>query len=534
MKKKLLAILTGAALLTSTISVPAFAATSKVTLLDISNKHRGDVVTITGTSSFSEVVVKIISPDGLVMYVDNLYVAGGQFSKSITLSETTQFGTYTVVVGQGTEVQSDLFTILEDNAGGGGGGSTGGGTTTTGTSIPGVINQGQTQAPVKADTKTDGNKVLATVSDADLAAALKDSSSAVAVVVSIPTTGTQQAQLTLSSAQLSSLSGANTATTFVASTGVSSVALPVSVLKKIPAGASINIVIGQAADSSATFTNQVAGATVLSTPVSFEVNVVTGTESAPIDLAGQDFVKRSFLINGNVDTATAGVLFIENGSVRSVPATFTKNADGTITVTVNRPGFSTYAVASRPVSFSDIGTSYAQDRIQSLASKFLLYGTSTNTFSPEQNVTRAEFAAMLVRALGLQPSNSAPFSDVAATDWFAQDVASVYEAGLVNGVGNGQFDPNADISRQDLTVMLSNAIKMLNIPKKQGSEHVEYVDASGFASYAKDSIATVTESGLMTGEAVNGTYSFHPTDSTTREAAATVLFFLLQNAKLIN
>lgn len=547
MKKKLLALLTGAALLTGTVSIPAYAATSKVSLVDITNKTRGGVVTVAGTSTFNEVVVKVIAPNNTVLYIDNLIVTNGKFSKSFTLPTDAVAGTYTVVVGQKEEVTTDVFTVKDDSNNGGGnngggnngggnngGGNNGGGNHGHGSSIPGVINHGQTQAPVKPDTKTDGNTVKATVADADLAAAVKDASAPVAVVISVPTSSTQQAQVNLTSAQLNSLNGANAATTIVASNETSSVALPVSVLKQVPAGASLNIVIGNAADASATFSNQVAGAKVLGTPVSFEVNVVTGTESAPIDLASQDFVKRSFLIDGSIDTTVAGVLFIENGVVRSVPATFTKNADGTITVTVNRPGFSTYAVASRNVSFSDISTSYAKDRIQSLANKFLVHGTSATTFSPEKNVTRAEFAAMLVRALGLQPSKETPFLDVTADDWFAQDVAAVYAAGLVNGVGNGQFDPNAEISRQDLTVMLSNALKLLNVPTKQAPEHVAYADAGSFASYAKDSIAKVTDSGLMTGEAAEGSYSFHPTDSTTREAAATVLYFLLQNAHLID
>jgi hypothetical protein len=566
LKKKLLALLTGAALLTGTVSIPAYAATSKVSLVDITNKTRGGVVTVAGTSTFNEVVVKVIAPNNTVLYIDNLVVTNGKFSKSFTLPTDAVAGTYTVVVGQKEEVTSDVFSVKDDSNGGGnngggnngggnngggnngggnngggnngggnnGGGNNGGGNNGHGSSIPAVINQGQSQAPVKPETKTDGNTVKATVADADLAAAVKDASAPVAVVISVPTSSTQQAQVNLSSAQLNSLNGANAATTIVASNEMSSVALSVSVLKQVPAGASLNIVIGQAADASATFSNQVSGASVLGTPVSFEVNVVTGTESAPIDLASQDFVKRSFLIDGSIDTTAAGVLFIENGVVRSVPATFTKNADGTITVTVNRPGFSTYAVASRNVSFSDIGTSYAKDRIQSLANKFLVHGTTATTFSPEKNVTRAEFAAMLVRALGLQPSMETPFLDVTADDWFAQDVAAVYAAGLVNGVGNGQFDPNAEISRQDLTVMLSNALKLLNVPTKQAPEHVAYADAGSFASYAKDSIAKVTESGLMTGEASEGSYSFHPTESTTREAAATVLYFLLQNAHLID
>ena len=134
------------------------------------------------------------------------------------------------------------------------------------------------------------------------------------------------------------------------------------------------------------------------------MNVVNGDQSTPIEV-GTDYVKRSFVVDGNFEPNTAGVLFIEDGQVRSVPATFTVNEDGTVTVTINRPGFSTYAVATHAVAFSDISTSYAESNIQSLADKFLVYGTSATTFSPQNKVTRAEFAALLTRALGLNATN---------------------------------------------------------------------------------------------------------------------------------
>ncbi|MGZ4111275.1 MAG: S-layer homology domain-containing protein, partial [Tumebacillaceae bacterium] len=276
------------------------------------------------------------------------------------------------------------------------------------------------------------------------------------------------------------------------------------------------------------------GATLVSTPVSYDVNMVNGDSITPLPVAANEFVKRSFVINGTVDTNTAGALYLENGKVNSVPATFTANKDGTTTVTIARPGFSTYVVATHNVTFTDIDASWAASRIQSLANKFLVYGTTTTTYSPKQNVTRAEFASMLVRALGLQTTNAAPFADVTANDWFAHDVAAAYEAGLVSGIGNDMFDPSANISRQDLTIMLAKAIHLLNITPQNGETHHAYADAAQFGAYAIGSINTVTASGLMAGVEENGTYSFHPHDPTTREAAASVLYFLLQQGHLIN
>lgn len=554
MKKQLLAIFASAALLTGTVSIPAYATTpTTVTIEQIATKKPGDSVTIQGTSTYANVLVKVIQPDNTILYFDDLPVTNNAFSQTFTLPENAAVGTYKIVVGQGTDVQTSTFSVVPSNSGGGGGGDTGGGNTgggggntggggdtgggntggTEDTTVSKVIEQGQLKVSVKASSQTTGNTVKGTITDADLQAALQSASnSAVAVHIPLSVANNQQGVVSLTAAQIGILSGLNASSTVVVSTGNSSVAVPVSVLKKAPQGTSVNISISHAADQSSLFST-LAGATVIDTPVSFDVNVVGESDAVPIDVDSTDFVKRAFVINEKVESFATGALFVEDGKVRPVPATFSSNPDGTTTVTINRPGFSAYAAATHNVSFSDIGASYANSRIQTLANKFLVYGTSATTFSPTQNVTRAEFAAMLVRALGLNAKEVAPFQDVQATDWFASDVAAVYEAGLVKGVGDGKFDPNAEITREDLTVMLAKALNMLKVTKSNPSK-VTYADGASFASYAKDSIATVTESGLMTGESVNGTYFFHPKDSTTREAAATVLYFLLQNANLIN
>jgi hypothetical protein len=155
-------------------------------------------------------------------------------------------------------------------------------------------------------------------------------------------------------------------------------------------------------------------------------------------------------------------------------------------------------------------------------------------YSPKDSVTRAQFSAMLVRALGLHTSAAAPFKDVKSSDWFAGEVAAAYEAGLVNGVSNDQFAPDSTISRQDMSVMLSRVMILLQIKKKSAPPHVPYTDSSNFSSYAASSIQSVTDAGIMSGDDSYGSPAFHPTDDTTREAAAMVLYNLLQAAKLIN
>ncbi|MBU7315494.1 S8 family serine peptidase [Paenibacillus oleatilyticus] len=402
-------------------------------------------------------------------------------------------------------------------------------------SIDTVVNQGQTSASLKRTVTTDGNTLTATITDTDLKAALKtESGTPVAVVVSVYATASQQVIVKLTPDQVNTLKASGEQNSVVVNNGNASIALPVSVLKSVPAAAGLNVAVRYDAERASAFADGFPGAKVTGTPVSFAVNTVNGSDTQPLAVSNRDFLKSSFTVSGNTDANTLGVLYLDNGKVYAVPASVALNKDGTRTVTVNRPGISTYAAATRSIAFTDIDTSWAQSHIQALANRLLLNGTSASAFSPKEQVTRAQFSAMLVRALGLHAGSKAPFQDVSASDWFADDIAAAYEAGLVNGVEEGRFAPHASISRQDLAVMLSRASSLIQLTPKSNPSRKPYADASEFAEYAMNSIDAVTKSGLMSGDEIDGTPHFHPADPTTREAAATVLYNLLQNGSLIN
>ncbi|MGQ3479845.1 S8 family serine peptidase [Paenibacillus sp. TY11] len=434
---------------------------------------------------------------------------------------------------------------------GGGGGGGGGGrsnttpsaTTNTSTPVPtsapslqSVVKQGQAVKTVTTAVALNNNVQSLTVTDADLQAAVTAAgSSPTAIVLSATSQAGQTTKASLTSTQLVTLGKAAAGSSLIVSNTGSSLALPVSALKNVPAGAGIEVVISSQAQASSTFTGKLKGSNVIGTPVGFEANIVTGGKSQPLKVAPGQFISRSFTVPGQIDSNTAGVLYTANGDVYPVPSVFTKQADGSTVVKISRPGFSTYAAATRPVSFEDISSSYAQSEIQSLANKLLINGTTDTTFSPKKNVTRAEFAALVTRALGLTPGTAAPFSDIPAGSWYSGDVAAAYEAGLITGRNSDKFDPNANISRQEIAVVLGKAVDLLQIKAAaDGPARTPYHDASSFAGYAKDSIEKVSAAGIINGEAIKGSSYFQPNAPTTREASAKVLHVLLQKAALIN
>ncbi|WP_025716573.1 S8 family serine peptidase, partial [Paenibacillus sp. 1-18] len=328
-------------------------------------------------------------------------------------------------------IRVDNSAVPGSSGGGGGGGGGRSNTTssaatnistpvsTSAPSLQTVVKQGQAVKAVTTAVAVNNNVQSLTVTDADLQAAVTAAgSSPAAIVLSAASQAGQTTKAALTSAQLATLGKAPAGSSLIVSNTGSSLALPMSALKNAPAGAGIEVVISSQSQDSSTFTGKLKGSTVIGTPVGFEANVITGGKSQPLKVAPGQFITRSFTVPGQMDSNTAGVLYTANGNVYPVPSVFTKQADGSTVVKVSRPGFSTYAAATRPVSFEDISSSYAQSEIQSLANKLLINGTTDTTFSPKKNVTRAEFAALVTRALGLTPGTAAPFSDIPADSWY--------------------------------------------------------------------------------------------------------------------
>ncbi|WP_025688096.1 S8 family serine peptidase, partial [Paenibacillus zanthoxyli] len=386
------------------------------------------------------------------------------------------YGYYNKSLDKLTSDYNGFISLRVDNSTSiGGGGSAGGGgggavapTTPPAPTVPGsaaaLIDQGFKQVTVTPATTVQNGVTIITVSDNDLKAALANATTAQnAVIISAPSVSGSAAKVSLTADQVKLLAALSSATKVILSTKDSAVSLPVTLLSGAPAGAGFDLSIKPASEEAGKFTASAAGSSVIGAPVSFEGNWTTVTGSTYLTVPSNTFIKRSFTVPGSIAANTAGVLFEENGKITPVASVFKAQEGGTTLVTVNRPGFSTYAAVSRPVPFTDIAASSAASDITALANKLIFQGTSATTFSPESNLTRAEFTALLVRALGLRTDASVNFTDVKAADWYAADVAAATKAGLILGVGNGKFAPKAKVSRQEVAVILDRAVKLAGI-----------------------------------------------------------------------
>lgn len=430
------------------------------------------------------------------------------------------------------------FITVSDSGSSGGGG--GGGTVVTPTPVvvpapvKSLVEEGVQQVTVTPLTASKDGVTTVTVSDSDLKAALAKAAAAkTAVVISVSSIADKSAELSLTAEQLKLLAGMPAGSTVIVNIAGSAVSLPVSLLAASPAGQSLKLVIKQEPDAASKLIAGTPGAKVIGTPVSYEASWTTATGSTYLNVPTNVFIKRTFTVPGKIESKTAGVLFEKDGLVTPVASVFTPQADGTTLVTVSRPGFSVYAAVSKPAAaFTDIANSKSAVAIQTLADKLIIQGTSATTFAPQSNLTRAEFTALLTRALGLRTDAALTFSDVKSTDWYAKDVAAASKAGLILGIGNGKFAPTQKVTRQELAVILDRAVKLTGTELKAvaNPSFTTYSDSAKVAPYAKDSLQALTKAGIFASESG---IAFNPAAPATRETAAAALYELLSKSGLI-
>ena len=177
-------------------------------------------------------------------------------------------------------------------------------------------------------------------------------------------------------------------------------------------------------------------------------------------------------------------------------------------------------LTTEAASAEDISKHWAYDTLTYAIETGLLVGDERGKINPNKEITRAEFATLLVRALDLQPleSEAKAFKDVASKDWFAKAVKIANQHGLVEGTSATQFSPNASITRQEIATMMDRAVT------KKGYDtltlNLLFTDKNKIANWAAPAIQRVLSLGLMTGRT---TSVFAPTEKTNRAEAVTVL-----------
>ncbi|MDR2089422.1 MAG: S-layer homology domain-containing protein [Clostridiales Family XIII bacterium] len=187
---------------------------------------------------------------------------------------------------------------------------------------------------------------------------------------------------------------------------------------------------------------------------------------------------------------------------------------------------SLYAVGYDPAwenPFSDVKESdWFYGDVEFVHVNGLFSGTSATTFGPNARMTRGMLVTVLGRLHGVETNtrSAISFSDVAVDKYYANYVAWAKNAGIVDGTGGGKFAPDAEISRQDMAVILS---RYVDFAKKNFPVTLQYsifADESAIADYAKNAVQTMYSGGILNGKPEN---KFDPQGDATRAEVAAML-----------
>ena len=180
----------------------------------------------------------------------------------------------------------------------------------------------------------------------------------------------------------------------------------------------------------------------------------------------------------------------------------------------------------RTCKFTDISGHYAQSQIKKLYEDNILNGITDTEFGPNETVSRAQFAAMIKRALELNSVlYSGQYGDVSSNDWFASDVATITKAGIMAGDDLGNFRPNDQISREEMAKVLVNAYKLKTSTAVSGNNASSvFGDSGSISGWAKEYVDAAVSLNLLSGFEDN---TIRPQDIATRAQAATVIYRLI-------
>jgi hypothetical protein len=271
-------------------------------------------------------------------------------------------------------------------------------------------------------------------------------------------------------------------------------------------------------------------------PISFTVRAVYGNETIEVEQFNA-YVERTIALPDGIDPSriTTAVVVEPDGTVRHVP-TQVVVIDGRYYAKVSSLTNSVYAVVWHPLSFPDVAGHWAKETVNDMGSRMIVEGADDGRFHPDDNITRAQFAAIVVRGLGLKPEAGAvPFADIEPSAWYAGAIRTAYVYGLIGGFEDGTFRPDAFITREQAMAIIAKAMGFTALDAKlpaQGAEQrlSRFADEAKLSAWARNAAAVSLQAGIVSGR---GEAELAPQANVTRAETAAMVLRLLQRSGLI-
>ena len=524
MRAKLLSIITVIALFFSVMPL-AVSAAGEVTLNAISNATQGSSVTVTGTTVFDRVTVKVVRPDNTLLDFDSVAASStGAFSYTFTLGANAATGNYTVVAGKGDIIASRTFTVSASGGPGGGGG--GGGV---------VIPPGNPDLPPNAEEVLDAvndkldeifangpgnangqgrsenaqkkNAVKAAENVVRDAGTMDVSSSVSVNANGVATVSLNAAQLSTSFKQLKAL--ANTVDATLQGKGVN--AQPIKVVATLNLGTTSADAASVSIPADVVAAAKEAGVDALAVTVNgvtIMVDVDDLGEGTTLDLkkqtanTGNGNAARPAV--ANFSTGKTGTAFANAAGTKQVAGVYSiefKDADGKLIerfanpVTISLPVDSVAGVDTELLSLAKLD-----------GGSMTFFGGKYNAETKTHDATRTSFSTYTI------VENKIAFHDIAKVQSWAGRAIEVGAAkGIINGKAAGQYDPQGLVTRAEFATLLVKTFGLEDATLKEKFSDVK--DGAWYQSY----VAAAVKAGIVSGRTAT---TFDPNATITRAEMA--------------
>ncbi|MBT2289440.1 S-layer homology domain-containing protein [Paenibacillus albidus] len=281
------------------------------------------------------------------------------------------------------------------------------------------------------------------------------------------------------------------------------------------------------------------GYDLLVNPVDLSLNFTYQNQSVkPDQLTG--YAPRYIALPEGIDPnkITTGVIVNPDGTVFHVPTVVTKINSRYFALINDLRSQGSYSVIWNPQNFDDVKSHWAQESVNNIAARLQLEGTGNNTFSPNRNIDRAEFATIVASGLGLmrQGVSGTPYSDVAPSSWYHNAVTIASEFGIIKGFVDGGFHGSEWITREQGIAMIARSLHIVQPQEALSALEINqilapYSDMDEISGYARESAAQLIKAGILQG---TGKQQLNPKAAMTRAETAAMAERLLKATKLID
>ena len=220
---------------------------------------------------------------------------------------------------------------------------------------------------------------------------------------------------------------------------------------------------------------------------------------------------------------TSGLPYYLDGNRNKVFIGFSTDKSGAMKYIA--PEGNVILFAQNPKDFTDISGHWAKSNIDFVTQREIFVGTASNTFSPDEGMTRAMFAAVIgrlyERSYGILTGRSEPvFTDVDYDSYYGKYVSWAFQNKIMNGTGEGVFKPDREITREETAAILYRFAIYLKASDRVGGDTLSYPDASEIDAWAQEAVLYCQQTGIITGRD-NG--NFAPKETATRGEVTAIL-----------